>query len=900
MNNPNFDLDVKFKDGTVAQQHYSFSDEKDKVSIGGFDLIKDESGKWTLNFSLEDDNLKNAAKAIALPHEINMTTRQIKIPLSTVKIADNGNIEFELESTKDRATAKTRKFTITPNSIKTSSTEIAIAPAGKVLDVSLPKNFPQLFLGKETTSSISSGLPLEFFQPLMNKDNASFFELSEENHHIISNDTSPANKVELLKVDDNIYTVVNSKMLKVESAFHINQPDSHHKIGFIFKKGSEKIARTIDNVNDIEDANTAMFAGVTPEDWADTKKYLYDDSTLSTQGLTEKEFQKTNKRQAKNITSDGIAPLEGAEPIPETPAPSPDATPDSTPDVTPDSTSEQAPESETEPTQEAEAETEAEVSPESAEAEAETEAETETEATPETENEVESVEYLESENEPPTPASIIEQKDGHWYIDGVDTGYPYQGENGKNGSQPKIGLTRKWEINGEETPFVAMTPDGKTGITPKLNAEGKWEIDGKVFDKKIEGQEGQIAPIPSISDDGHWVINGEDSGLDARDNKLKIVDGEWKIDDGTDLGAEIEDLNNKSSVGEKGKDGVSPTINENGNWVLDDEDTSIKSAPEEQHKEDVDLKDFKFAPSPLFYIGGIFLSILGILTGMIGLLAFGVLLMATPKTTEAIVKDRNSSKLRKAKSELKSKAKNFIKEKAQNFSIIKNRYRNLKLAHEILRDKSKEIKLDKNWKKSMNFFYDRKSLTKEAKTAIKKMNFDSIPSEKIEKHKEKIKETKNYLIALKSELESKKSSFNAETKAELLPKIKDALAKVEKAQDINFDMFSKFQMGKALQSEVSFTSEINPEKVVASMTSFGATPDTIFSSSTFEDFTEEMQNLIESSYDNYVDEIKTYLDKDGEFETSMRDIYETLDAHGESNKRIDYELDQSDLFEPKI
>lgn len=343
-----FEMPVKTKSGIVGSQKYSFGEENNIIKVGDFDIAKGEDGKWSLNFSLENNNAKEVAKAIALPNEINMATKNVHIPLSKVKIADNGNIEFELETTKDRRTGNTRNFTITPNSIKTAKTEIPTRSthdtdiSKSYNDVILPKNFAELFLGNETTSTIDSTLPTEFFQTIIrNKEAFSDTKVVE-----IKNTTG--HRISLLKVDDNLYTLVNSKMMKVESVFNIKQESGNNKVGFIFKKGAEKIARVLSEVELDEQLKVMNITGIKFEDWNDKSRHLYDDTTLSTQGLTAKEFKTTDRSRAKNLTSDGIEP----EAQPE------QSEPESSFDITPDENDT------TEPTQPTQAEQDSETSQE--------------------------------------------------------------------------------------------------------------------------------------------------------------------------------------------------------------------------------------------------------------------------------------------------------------------------------------------------------------------------------------------------------------------------------------------------------------------------------------------------------------------------------------------------------
>lgn len=52
---------------------------------------------------------------------------------------------------------------------------------------------------------------------------------------------------------------------------------------------------------------------------------------------------------------------------------------------------------------------------------------------------------------------------GHWYVDGIDTGVSAQGNDGNDGSTPYIGPNNHWWINGEDTGVVAIGQDGSDG-----------------------------------------------------------------------------------------------------------------------------------------------------------------------------------------------------------------------------------------------------------------------------------------------------------------------------------------------------------------------------------------------------------------------------------------------------
>lgn len=309
MEYPSFDMDVKFKDGSRGTQDFSFSDNDNQIEFSnGLNITKDETGKWNLHLALENKEMQMIAKAIALPNEINLNADTVKIPLSRVSIADNGNIEFELETTKDRRTGNTRNFTITPNSIKTSNTEIPFEQKGQTVGVKLPRNFAQLFLGNHEDSTIKNALPVEFFNVLADYKYKDFFKFDETNKHTLLNANIPQSEsIDIINIDGNFYTLVNSKMMKIEAVSHVPQETSgYHDLTFVFKKGSEHVARTFKRVNTTKAENLAKFMGISVEDWNTKNRHLGEDPALTTAILTAKEFKTTDRSRAKNLTSDGI------------------------------------------------------------------------------------------------------------------------------------------------------------------------------------------------------------------------------------------------------------------------------------------------------------------------------------------------------------------------------------------------------------------------------------------------------------------------------------------------------------------------------------------------------------------------------------------------------------------
>ena len=393
MEYPSFDMDVKFKDGSRGTQDFSFSDNDNQIEFSnGLNIKKDETGKWNLHLALENKEMHAIAKAIALPNEINLNFDTVKIPLSRVSIADNGNIEFELETTKDRRTGNTRNFTITPNSIKTSNTEIPFEQKGQTVGVKLPRNFAQLFLGNHEDSTIKNALPVEFFNVLTDYKYKDFFKFDETNKHTLLNANIPQSEsIDIINIDGNFYTLVNSKMMKIEAVSHVPQETSgYHDLTFVFKKGSEHVARTFKRVNTTKAENLAQFMGISVEDWNTKNRHLGEDPALTTAILTAKEFKTTDRSRAKNLTSDGIESEEQPE----------QSEPESSFDITPDENDT------TEPTQPTQAEQNSETSQEETQSAEDDDTnkdavdETESKTTPENESTQQSTDNEQNEQSP--------------------------------------------------------------------------------------------------------------------------------------------------------------------------------------------------------------------------------------------------------------------------------------------------------------------------------------------------------------------------------------------------------------------------------------------------------------------------------------------------------------------
>ncbi len=293
---------VKYENsGIICNQQYNFAGEEGKIKVGDFE-ITEEGGNSFLSFPINnnDARLEEVAKLIALDSEKQGDI--VKIPLKKVTITTSGNVAFKLSSAKGRGSLATN-FTITPNSVKTSSQEIVVVPSGKVMDVTLPSNFFQLFLGKSNDRfKVEGALPVEFFTTLF--ENKKFFD----NDKVISATTimdADRNPIPIVKIGDDSYLAVNSKMRKVESVSRIpviRNGVRTFDINFTFKNGKENVARRVQGVNSRkQDFKIRDFMGI--KDWWD-EKYIDKKPSVATEKLTENILQKKTASNIKQVSEE--------------------------------------------------------------------------------------------------------------------------------------------------------------------------------------------------------------------------------------------------------------------------------------------------------------------------------------------------------------------------------------------------------------------------------------------------------------------------------------------------------------------------------------------------------------------------------------------------------------------
>ena len=169
---------------------------------------------------------------------------------------------------------------------------------------------------------------------------------------------------------------------------------------------------------------------------------------------------------------------------------------------------------------------------------------------------------------------------GNWYVNNVDTGASAKGEKGDDGKS-SYDLWKEQEGNVDKTVedfFAAMKgdpgadgQDGTNGLSPTIGENGNWFI----------GEEDTgVAAAGTNGTDGTNGTNGQD-GTNGADGKSAYEI--WK-----DLGNEgteadfIASLKGEAGAdgadGQDGTNGLSPTIGENGNWFIGEEDTGVAAA----------------------------------------------------------------------------------------------------------------------------------------------------------------------------------------------------------------------------------------------------------------------------------------------------------------------------------
>ncbi|MDY5298019.1 MAG: DUF6273 domain-containing protein [Candidatus Enteromonas sp.] len=190
-----------------------------------------------------------------------------------------------------------------------------------------------------------------------------------------------------------------------------------------------------------------------------------------------------------------------------------------------------------------------------------------------------------------TPKITIGEN-GHWFVDGVDTGYQAQGDKGEKGDKGNTGDKGDAGIgiasvvfqssDGEYDTYAIYLTDGSLGGTFKV----KIAKDGE------KGRDGHT-PVVTINGDGFWTVDGVSTGIRAQGEQgvkgedgrsivsVNLVSSEGNID--TYL-IRYSDGSSSQFVVTNGKDGKTPYIGENGNWWIDNSDTGVPATGQKGDK----------------------------------------------------------------------------------------------------------------------------------------------------------------------------------------------------------------------------------------------------------------------------------------------------------------------------
>lgn len=135
------------------------------------------------------------------------------------------------------------------------------------------------------------------------------------------------------------------------------------------------------------------------------------------------------------------------------------------------------------------------------------------------------------------------------------------GTDGKDGNTPFIGENKHWWIGTNDTGIVAEGKNGIDGINGHDGVDGHDGIDG------VSAGFGEpIATAESVSSNANVEVTINASGPDT----AKIFTFHFKIPKGKD-----------GTGGGEGDNGLTPTIGENGNWMIGAVDTGVKAKGED-------------------------------------------------------------------------------------------------------------------------------------------------------------------------------------------------------------------------------------------------------------------------------------------------------------------------------
>ena len=176
---------------------------------------------------------------------------------------------------------------------------------------------------------------------------------------------------------------------------------------------------------------------------------------------------------------------------------------------------------------------------------------------------------------------------GNWFLGSSDTGKPSRGATGETGPQ---GIQGQKGDTGDRGP---AGPAGPNGITPTIGDNGNWylgDTDTGKPSRGVQGPAGETGPqgprgdtgdrgpagpagpnglTPSIGDNGNWFLGSSDTGKPSR--------GATGETGPQGIQGQKGDTGDRGPAGPAGPNGITPTIGDNGNWYLGDEDTGKPS-----------------------------------------------------------------------------------------------------------------------------------------------------------------------------------------------------------------------------------------------------------------------------------------------------------------------------------
>ena len=138
-----------------------------------------------------------------------------------------------------------------------------------------------------------------------------------------------------------------------------------------------------------------------------------------------------------------------------------------------------------------------------------------------------------------------------------------QGPAGANGITPTIGDNGNWYLGDTDTGKPSRGVQGPAGET------GPQGPRGDTGDRGPAGPAGPNGLTPSIGDNGNWFLGSSDTGKPSR--------GATGETGPQGIQGQKGDTGDRGPAGPAGPNGITPTIGDNGNWYLGDEDTGKPS-----------------------------------------------------------------------------------------------------------------------------------------------------------------------------------------------------------------------------------------------------------------------------------------------------------------------------------